>query len=105
MALIPRPKFPKTIRLPFVPPIRVRYVTDKQLRARGMKVWGYWNDAAKPTIYINKDAPLWMQAETLYHEIDHAHTDMEFWLRQYLVEPMKVEAGQTAGDMREDDDD
>lgn len=99
-------KLPRIFRLPFCKPITIRYITDKQMAAlSGKDLSGMWSGLTeKPTIYVNKDTPLWEQIDTIFHEIKHALIDMETDVQSSLIETMKVEAGQTAVEMREEEE-
>jgi len=61
-------------------------------------VMGYW-DGEK--IVVNSSEPLWVQIEVLGHEMTHAVHDWELWLKQYYVDPIKQEVGETLRDEEE----
>lgn len=60
---------------------------------------GYWDGER---IVINADEPLWIQIETLGHELVHATHDYALWLKQTYADPIKQEAGQTLMDMNDE---
>jgi len=90
--------------------IKAVYWSGKKIKAglsgdeslHGKDLLGFWDIGAKH-IVINRDEPLWVQAETFGHEMIHAVNDYHHWLTQNVVEPIKQEAVRTMQDELEEE--
>lgn len=106
-------RMPKSVRLPFYPKIRIRYVSNRQMRrlynpahSNTQCPYGLWHEGAKggPILYVNRDEPLWVQIDTLYHELKHGLNDAAHVVKENLSRPLEMEAVATAIALEEEDD-
>ena len=100
---------PHQIKLPGNYTIPVVYMSRRKMKTlqksdptfAAIDLLGFWDGSR---IVINSSEPLWVQIETLGHEMVHAVHDWSHWLKQAYVDPIKQECGETAVDMLEDDE-
>lgn len=82
------------------------YWSDRKIRRELKKdkaadsVMGFW-DGEK--IVVNSSEPVWQQIEVTGHEIVHAAHDYALWLKQSFADPIKMECGESAMDLADED--
>lgn len=100
MKLVTPPEIPSEVELPGYT-IKVRTARGEHLReVLGRDVYGIWIES-KRLILINADHPTWEQLRAFYHELKHAVVDAEHYVRCRFVEPMEMEAAETAYELME----
>lgn len=102
------PAFPRrqTLTLPFGFKVRIRVVTRKEIDSELKGAKGLWiTDGTSGNILIADDQPYDERIDTLAHELFHALTDYQGWLRLEIENPFRTEVALSiARDLEEADE-
>jgi hypothetical protein len=97
-------RLPSKIDFPFGYAVKVRLVTDAQMAlysGRRHRVDGLWDDNLR-VIYIRRAIPLDAQIDALLHEVRHAQTEWDAFVRDEIIWPIQKAMAATARHEAED---